>query len=356
MKKMLIVVALASVVGLLIACQTQTAPVETPAAPAETVTVDRAVLAAFQPLPAVFESETNPITEEKIKLGRMLYYDTRLSKAQTISCNTCHQLDKFGVDGKPVSTGHEGKTGTRNAPTVYNAAGHLAQFWDGREPDVEAQAKGPVLNPVEMAMPDEKYVLKVLNSMPEYVAAFKAAFPDDAEPLNYDNFGKAVGAFERKLVTPSRWDTYLKGDDAALTNDEKKGLLAFVQNGCTACHAGSLAGGAMYQKLGLVKPWPDESDLGRYQATKNDADKMYFKVPSLRNIAETGPYYHDGKVATLDDAVRMMADHQLGRALDDEDLRLINAWLGALTGDVPADYVAPPELPPSTDKTPPPSV
>ena len=332
--------------GFMIACSTGTAP---PAAPA---TIDAAQLQAFKSLPDMVASETNPITEAKIALGRMLYYEPRLSKSQEISCNSCHMLDKYGVDSQPTSDGHKGLTGDRNSPTVYNAAGHLAQFWDGRAPDVEEQAKGPVTNPIEMAMPSPDRVVAVLKSMPEYVASFKAAFPDEKDPVTYDNMAKAIGAFERKLITPSRWDKFLAGDANALTAEEKAGFQAYYEAGCQTCHAGAYVGGGSYQKLGAIKPWPDTSDPGREKVTKNEADRMVFKVPSLRNIVKTGPYYHNGKVASLAEAVSSMAGYQLGKTLTDAQIRSIIAWLGTLTGDLPAEYIKIPVLPKSTAKTP----
>ena len=231
-------------------------------------------LQVFKALPAVMESAGNPITDEKVVLGRMLYYDPRLSKGQDISCNTCHLLNKYGVDDGPVSTGHKGQKGTRNAPTVYNAAGHFVQFWDGRAPTIEEQAKGPVLNPVEMALPNEKQALAVLKSIPEYVDLFQKAFPADKSPVTYDNMAKAIGAFERKLVTTSRWDRFLEGDQNALTEQEKVGLNTFLAAGCQTCHSGVYLGGSMFQKLGLVKPWTEGNDLGRFGVTKSEPDKM----------------------------------------------------------------------------------
>ncbi len=288
-------------------------------------------------------------------LGRKLYFDTRLSKNHDVACNSCHLLDKFGVDSKPVSPGHKKQTGDRNSPTVYNAAGHIAQFWDGRAKDVEEQAKGPVLNPVEMAMPNEAAVVNVLKSIPGYAADFKAAFPKATDPITYDNMAAAIGAFERKLVTPGRWDKFLGGDTSALTDDEKKGFMAFSAAGCVTCHSGPLVGGTMYQKLGVVSAWPSTKDQGRFKVTKNDADKMMFKVPSLRNVAKTGPYFHDGSVAKLDEAVRMMAQHQLGKTLSTSDVASIVQFLNALTGELPTAYIAKPELPPSGPKTPKPN-
>jgi cytochrome c peroxidase len=321
-------------------------------ASAEAVPINEAQLGMFQPLPEVMESPENPITPAKVDLGRMLYYETRISKNHDISCNTCHDLANFGVDGKPTSPGHKGQLGDRNSNTVYNAAGQFVQFWDGRAKDVEEQAKGPVLNPVEMAMPDEASVIAVLKSMPGYVEAFEKAFPGEADPVTYDNFAKAVGAFERKLVTPSRWDKFLEGDQAALSAEERKGFNKFVEAGCTTCHIGPYVGGNMFQKTGLVKPWPRQEDKGRAMETKNAADDMMFKVPILRNITKTGPYFHDGSEPSLENAVKLMAEYQLGKTLTDEDTKLIVAWLETLTGEIPTAYIKEPELPASTDKTP----
>ncbi len=311
-----------------------------------------AFISLFKPLPAEMPSSSNPITPEKVTLGRMLYFEKRLSKNHDISCNSCHDLAKYGVDNEPTSPGHKGERGGRNSPTSYNAAGHIAQFWDGRAADVEAQAKGPVLNPIEMAMPSEAAVLATLKSMPGYVDAFKAAFPGEADPVTYDNFAKAVGAFERKLVTPDRFDKFLAGDKTALTNLEQRGMTLFVTTGCATCHNGTYVGGAMYQKLGLVKPWPKLEDVGRSEITKNEGEKYFFKVPSLRNIAKTGPYLHDGSVKDLRTMVSMMAEYQLGRTLEASDVDAIVAFLESMTGDLPADYIKAPELPKSTATTP----
>jgi cytochrome c peroxidase len=313
---------------------------------------DKSKLAEFQPLPAVIESKTNPITPEKIALGRMLYYEKRLSRNQDVACNTCHLLNSFGVDGERFSTGFKGQKGGRNAPTVYNAAGHIAQFWDGRAPDVEEQAKGPVMNPVEMAMPSQERVVTVLKSMPDYVRAFQKAFPREPDPVTFDNMAKSIGAFERKLVTPSRWDRFLRGNDAALTAEEKAGLARFTEAGCQSCHSGPFVGGRMYQKLGLAKSYPDKSDAGRYVVTKEPGDQMMFKVPSLRNVEKTGPYFHNGSAPSLEQAVRNMGEYQLNKKLSDEDTRLMVAWLKTLTGEPPKDYIKPPKLPKSSDRTP----
>lgn len=289
--------------------------------------------------------------KDLLELGRTLYFETRLSLSQDISCNSCHQLDNFGVDNEPTSPGYKGQRGERNSPTVYNAFGHIAQFWDGRAKDVEEQALGPILNPVEMAMPDEKSVVKVLESIPAYHTLFAKAFPKEAAPITYANIGTAIGAFERKLTTPGRFDTYLKGDVEALTEDERAGLDTFIATGCATCHMGENLGGAMYQKIGLVEPYETE-DVGRAKVTGNDADKFMFKVPSLRNIAKTGPYFHDGSVGTLTEAVKLMGKHQLGKELSDEDTASIITFLAALTGEPNKAYVAAPGLPPSGPETP----
>ena len=294
--------------------------------------------------PPVAESATNPVSDAKVDLGRMLYFDKRLSLANDLSCNSCHQLDKFGVDNEKTSAGHKGQRGDRNSPTVYNAAFHFAQFWDGRAADVEAQAKGPILNPVEMAMPSEPEVIARLQAVEGYRKAFAAAFPGEEQPINYDNLARAIGAFERKLVTPSPFDDFLAGDDTALTTEQQQGLAVFLDTGCTVCHNGAVLGGQMYQKLGLVKPYPTQ-DPGRAKITGNEAERGYFKVPSLRNIEKTAPYFHDGSVATLEQASRLMAEHQLGRELPATDVTKLVAFLGSLTGKVDADYTREPRLP-----------
>lgn len=311
------------------------------------VTIDPAQLAVFAPLPEAAESDANPITPAKVELGWRLYYETRLSADGSQSCNSCHLLDAYGVDGEPVSTGVTGQQGGRNAPTVYNAAGHIAQFWDGRAADVEEQAKGPILNPIEMAIPSPEEAMARLASIPGYRDAFVAAFPDDPHPMTYDNLGRAIGAFERQLLTPSRWDRYLEGDQAALTNEEQQGLQEFLSAGCQACHSGAYMGGTMFQRVGVVRPWPDSTDPGRFAVTRQPADSLVFKVPGLRNVVQTAPYFNDGNTPALDAGVRLMARHQLGRDLTERQIASILIFLGSLTGEVPARYVAPPPAFPS---------
>jgi cytochrome c peroxidase len=279
-----------------------------------------------------------------VDLGRKLFFDPRLSKSGTISCNSCHSLTRYGADGQPTSPGHKGQRGGRNSPTVYNAHLQFAQFWDGRSPNVEDQAQGPVLNPIEMAMPDEASVAAVLKAVPEYSKAFSDLFPDDKQPVSLRNAAIAIGAFERGLLTPSRFDAYLSGDDSALNESEKSGLKSFIEVGCASCHSGAALGGTSYQKLGAKKAYPDE-DLGRFALTKKEVDRSKFKVPILRNVSETGPYFHSGKVQTLDEAVELMGRHQLGKELSAAEKADIVAFLQSLKGELPADYIAAPKLP-----------
>lgn len=314
--------------------------------------VNRAMLGMFQPLPESIENPKNPFNDAKLELGRKLFFEKRLSLDHTISCHSCHDLKRYGQTGTALPVGISDQRPGRNSPTVFNAAIHVAQFWDGREPDVEAQAKGPILAGAEMGMPSGDYAVKVLKSIPGYVDLFKKAFPKENDSLTYDNVGNAIGAYERKLMTPSRFDQFLKGDDKALTKAEQKGLMTFISTGCTTCHNGMGVGGHLFQKLGLVKAWPDLKDKGRSEVTGNEADRFYFKVPSLRNITETAPYLHDGSVKELDVMVKKMAEHQLGRVLSDEDTESIVTFLKALKGDLPKDLIQRPELPASGPDTP----
>ena len=201
-----------------------------------------------------------------------------------MACNSCPPLAHYGQDGEPTSPGHRGQRGGRNSPTVYNAAFHVSQFWDGRAANVEEQAKGPVLNPIEMAMPSEEAVVAVLASIPGYVEAFAVAFPDDDESLSYENMARAIGAFERKLATPGRFDAFMEGDLDALSAAELAGLQAFIETGCITCHIGPTVGGTLYQKLGLVKPY-ETADEGRFEVTGEEAQRKRCKVPSRRNSA-----------------------------------------------------------------------
>jgi cytochrome c peroxidase len=317
----------------------------------DVATLQSQAKAIFGPLPANAATEAHPMTPARVELGRVLYFDPRFSKNHDISCNTCHPLDNFGADGEKTSPGHRGQRGDRNSPTSLNAALHFAQFWDGRAADVEAQAKGPVLNPIEMGMPSEAAVLVVLKSIPGYAPKFKAAFPQDADPISYENMAIAIGAFERGLITPGPLDRFMAGDATALSGPELDGLQLFITKGCVTCHNGPAVGGGMYRMLGQVKPYPSE-DIGREKVTGRPEDRFVFKVPSLRNVAKTGPYFHDGSLATLDEVVPIMAIHQLGVQLTDAEVQSIIAFLGTLTGTIDPAYVKAPTLPKSGPKTP----
>lgn len=317
-------------------------PVLVSAAPSVTDAINPRLLRRFGPLPTQVGP---PAPAPIVSLGRSLFYDPRLSHDGDLSCNSCHDLQTFGVDHRPVAVGHAGTLGRRNTPSVFNAAGHVAQFWDGRSPDVELQAAGPMLNPDEMAMTEDE-VVDVLRSIPNYAVAFAASWPESADPVSFEHACQAIGAFERGLVSPSPWDAYLTGDSAALSAEEIEGFKLFADIGCVACHTGVYVGGSMFQKVGVMEPWPNQDDQGRFETTHHDGDKMVFKVPSLRNVAMTAPYFHDASAPTLDAAVRKMGRHQLGITLDDHDVALLVAWLGSLTGTIPADYVARPELAP----------
>lgn len=295
----------------------------------------------FQSLPTEAVNPDNLLSPEKVALGKALYYDNVLSMNKTQSCNTCHDLETYGVDNKPTSPGDGGALGVRNSPTTLNSALHFLQFWDGRMKDVEEQAGGPVMNPDEMNMPSEAVVMARLSKDENYQKMFAAAFPEEKDAMNFESMRKAIGAFERTLLTPSRFDEFIQGDNTVLSAQELAGLETFMNTGCTACHNGPLLGGNMFQKyplFGTHKEYTgsDVDDLGKMDATKNDADKYMFKVPSLRNVAETWPYLHDGSVKNLDKTVYLMAKAELNKELTPEQTNDIVAFLKALTGEVPA--------------------
>lgn len=304
----------------------------------------------FQPLPGEAPNPDNAVTPEKVLLGKTLYYDNRLSLNNTESCNTCHNLSTFGVDNKSTSPGDNGKLGNRNSPTVLNAALHFVQFWDGRMKDVEEQAGGPVMNPAEMGMPDEKLVISRLANNEGYKKMFEAAFPSDKQPVSFTNMRKSIAAFERTLLTPGKFDKFLGGDLTALNEQELKGVKTFVETGCTTCHMGPLLGGNMFQKYPLFGTHKELTgstvdDFGKMAATNAEADKYFFKVPSLRNIAETWPYLHDGSVKELDKIVQIMAKGQLNKELTPEQTSDITAFMKALTGEVLAEAKVVPVMP-----------
>ena len=280
-----------------------------------------------------------------VELGHALYFDPRLSKNDSVSCSSCHDLARGGVDGLPASLGFASQRGARNAPTVLNAAGAFSQFWDGRSGTIEEQALGPILDAKEMAMPSGAAVVARLQSVLGYAPLFRAAFPSEADAITFDNVGRAIGAYERGLSTPGRWDSFLAGDKNALTGKEKEGLKTFLNVGCMVCHTGPLLGGATFERVGLVEPWPNQADTGRMAITHSAGDRMMFKVPTLRNVAKTAPYFHDGSGENLRDAVRLMGRHQLGLELTAEEVDAIATWLGALDGEVSPALAARPELP-----------
>ena len=314
---------------------------------------DRA-LETFKPLPSTIPAvKGNVITAEKINLGKALFFDPRLSASGVFSCNSCHNLATGGDDNLETSIGHGWQKGPRNAPTVLNSVLNEAQFWDGRAEDLKAQAKGPVQAGVEMANTPAN-VEKTLNSMPQYVEWFTQAFPDERDPVTFDNMARAIEAFEATLLTPSLFDSYLNGNDDALTADQKKGLTLFMDTGCSACHNGVNVGGHGYYAFGVIeKPGADvlpPNDKGRFAVTKAGGDEYVFRAASLRNVALTAPYFHSGKVWDLKQAVAVMGASQLGKSLDDEEVRLIVAFLKSLTGKMP-DIVYP-VLPAETAATP----
>jgi len=289
---------------------------------------------------------TNPAL---VELGKQLYFDPRLSKSGFISCNSCHNLSMGGTDNIPTSIGDKWQQGPINAPTVLNSTLNVAQFWDGRAADLKAQAGGPIANPGEMGF-SHTLAVGMLQTIPGYVTQFKKAFGSDQ--IDIDKVTKAIAAFEDTLVTPnSRFDKWLKGDKKALTANELAGYQLFKETGCVACHNGPAVGGNSFQKFGVVEPYKGDSKAeGRAAVTGKDADRFNFKVPTLRNVEMTYPYFHDGAANTLPEAVDTMARIQLGKKFTPEENAKVVAFLKTLTGDQPNFKL--PILPPSADATP----
>jgi cytochrome c peroxidase len=314
-----------------------------------------AAQARFKPIPGTAPAlPGNPATPAKVELGTMLYFDPRLSASHAISCSSCHNIGLGGVDAQETSIGHRWQRGGRNAPTVLNAVFNKAQFWDGRASDLEQQAGGPLVNPVEMASLPE-HVTEQLAGIPGYVAAFKAAFPGEAQPVALSNAEKAMAVFEATLITPNApFDKYLKGDASALTSAQKQGLQLFMDKGCAACHNGVNIGGGMYAPFGVVENPGAEllppSDKGRFTVTKSVSDEYVFKVPTLRNIALTAPYFHTGRAWNLRQATAVMGVSQLGAQLTADETDNVVAFLESLTGEQPKIVL--PILPPSVAATP----
>ncbi|WP_029006447.1 cytochrome-c peroxidase [Azorhizobium doebereinerae] len=312
-------------------------------------------LALFKSIPTdIPVVNGNPVTPEKVDLGRKLFFDPRLSASQALSCNSCHNLGTGGVDAGPTSIGHGWQRGARRAPTVFNAVFNVAQFWDGRAEDLKAQAKGPMQNPIEMNATAEQ-VVATAKSMPVYVSDFGRAFPGEPDPVTFDNVAKALEAFEATLITPgSRFDRFLGGNDTALNDTEKAGLRVFMDKGCASCHNGINAGGDSYYPFGVVeKPGaailpPD--DHGRFTVTQTASDDYVFRVAPLRNVALRAPYFHSGQVWNLEQAVAVMATAQLGTQLTPKEIKDVTAFLGTLSGDPPR--VEFPILPVRTTTTP----
>jgi cytochrome c peroxidase len=298
----------------------------------------------IQPIVAVKVKDAN-----LVELGKKLFFDTRLSKSGFISCNSCHNLSMGGTDNLKTSIGHNWQEGPINAPTVLNSSMNIAQFWDGRAMDLKAQAGGPIANPGEMAS-THTLAVDVLQSIPGYVDAFKKTF--GTEKVDIDKVTKAIAAFEETLVTPnSRFDKWLIGDKKALNANELAGYKLFKESGCVACHNGPAVGGNSFQKMGVVEPYKASSPAeGRIAVTGKDADRFNFKVPTLRNVEMTYPYFHDGAVNTLKEAVDVMGRLQLGKKFSDDENAKIVAFLKTLTGDQP--HFKLPILPPSSDLTP----
>ena len=314
-----------------------------------------AAQAQFKPIPATAPAlPGNPATPAKLLLGKMLFFDPRLSASHAISCNSCHNIGLGGVDDQETSIGHHWQRGDRNSPTVFNAVFNTAQFWDGRAKDLEAQAGGPMVNPVEMASPTA-HVAEQLSATPGYVTAFQSAFPGASGPVTLENAQRAIAVFEATLITPNApFDKYLKGNAAALNDTQKSGLKLFMDKGCAACHNGINIGGGRYAPFGVVeKPGAEflpPDDKGRFIVTKTASDEYVFKVPTLRNIALTAPYFHTGKAWDLRQAVAVMGTSQLGANLSEDEIDRITSFLGSLTGDIPS--VVYPALPPGVASTP----
>ena len=312
---------------------------------------DPGQLAVFAPLPEKIERPDNLLTDDKVALGKMLWFDARLSKGQDVSCNSCHDVTKNGADDVPLSLGTKKQKNTHNTPTIFNTAGAFAQGWDGRGALVEDFIV-PHAGQATMMGVEEKKLVDTVSSVPAYAAAFKKIFPDDKGAVTAASLSKSIGAYTRKLLTPARWDKFLAGDQAALTDDEKVGLGAFMEANCTTCHAGKYVGAVQYQKLGVAKPWPNLTDVGRFEVTKQEVDRYLFKVPTLRNVTKTAPYLHDGSVASLEELTKLMERHQVGKELTDAQAKSIVTFLGSLTGEAPKALVTKPDLPPSGPKTP----
>ena len=304
----------------------------------------------FQPLPKDMGSAEFPVTRERVELGRSLFFDPRMTIDANMSCSSCHQPAFYGTDALAKPTGVRQRPHPRHVPTNLNAGTSFVIHWRGDRTNLEDQVFQALTSPITSGQPDEKAVIDRLSGIPGYATLFKAAFPDEPQPMTLRNIAKAIGAYERTLVTPSPFDAYLAGNQEALLPAARTGLEKFINTGCVACHNGVGVGSGMYQKFGVVEDYwkatgSDPIDKGRFDVTKDPGDLYVFRVASLRNVAMTPPYFHDGSVATLPEAVKVMARVQLGVNLNDADTRDIVAFLESLTGELPANFATVPVLP-----------
>jgi cytochrome c peroxidase len=320
------------------------------AAAAQDATLLKQAQESFQPLPQDIASAEFPITRERVELGRSLFFDPRLTIDGNMSCSSCHQPAFYGTDARPKSIGVQQRPHPRNAPTVLNAGALNIVHWRGDRDSLEDQVAKAVTSPITSGQPDEKAVIDRLSRVTGYTPLFAAAFPNEPQPMTIQNVANAISAYERTLLTPSPFDASLAGNHEALSPTARTGLATFINTGCVSCHNGVGVGGGMYQKFGVVEDYwkatgSDPIDKGRADVTKDPADLYVFRVANLRNVAMTPPYFHDGSVATLPEAVKVMARVQLGVTLSDADTRDIVAFLESLTGELPANFAAAPVLP-----------
>lgn len=310
----------------------------------------------FKPLPPLPSAKDTPGGQARVDLGQRLFFERRASMDGNVGCVHCHLPELQATDGLAKAIGVFGKENPRNAPTMFNVSLQFKQHWRGDRETLEEQAEKSLLGPATFGNPDHATAMAKLKAIPGYTELFAAAFPDDKDPVNQKNWGAAIAAFERTLLTPSRFDAFLAGDANALSTEEQAGLRKFIDLGCARCHNGPGLGGTSFQKFGVVSDYWKETgaaqpDKGRAEVTKSDADLYVFKVPQLRNVAKTAPYFHDGSVADLSRAVKIMGKVQLGVELSDADAQKITAFLGSLTGSVPKNYFAPDPLPDAPAKS-----
>ena len=296
----------------------------------------------FKALPETMSTDLYPTRAERVKLGRKLFFDKRLSLDGSVSCETCHIPALHATDGLPKSIGVEHRANLRNAPTLLNAALQFTAHWDGSRATVEDQASKSFTGKLSFGNPDEASVVHKLMAL-GYEHEFRTAFADESPSLSIENLGRAIGSYERTLISPSPFDNYLKGDTQSISSHAKEGLNLFIDKGCASCHNGTLLGGNSYQKFGITKSYwlathSQSIDEGRFKITQNDSDLYVFKTPSLRNVAMTPPYFHDGSIEGLDQAISIMADVQLGLHLNQAEVESIQSFLESLTGRIPSNF------------------